>query len=328
MGPARATSNSEEFSVLPISSLTTIAFYTMAILEADELFRILLQPYNTGIISQFKTFQDQNPRLEHREVMNGFMQGEQQSQVKYLLLDYLASNPSPSTLCQHQYQTQYIMPLCFFEETDWRKKWYRACYGCATPPRTAPSRSTRTSWPLRMIKDQDIAPQRIQHPDQADPPQPLQVLGRDHVPRPHPSSDGSNSTSLRRSEPAGRLLNFLDSSDYPLRLSDFVTRVLPSIDEHFICRRHTCKAVVHSSHWLRATGDTKHHGHFFCPDCLRQYPWKTYASTAASNRAETLISSGQPNIPAQKCLIVRATSGPRETEQLPRQSQETTIGSA
>lgn len=61
---------------------------------------------------------------------------DQQSSGKYLLLDYLSINPSPSTLqcsfCQPQHQSQYITPLCFFEETDWRNKWYGACYGCAT----------------------------------------------------------------------------------------------------------------------------------------------------------------------------------------------------
>ena len=52
-----------------------------------------------------------------------------------------------------------------------------------------------------------------------------------------------------RANSTQRLFAFLDSPDYPLHLTDFVTRVLPSVNKRFIWG----KAVVHSSHWLQGS---------------------------------------------------------------------------
>ena len=56
--------------------------------------RNLVQSYNTGIISQFKAFKERNPRLGNNEAITAFMEGEQadqQSRVKYVLLDFHAA---------------------------------------------------------------------------------------------------------------------------------------------------------------------------------------------------------------------------------------------
>ena len=111
----------------------------MALRETDAVCELLLRSYNTGVLSRFQTFRTENPRLSTTDAIDLFMEStntEPDTRTRYLLLDWHNLNPTPATLqcsfCQIPYQSQYIMPLCFSEETDWRNKWVGACYGCAT----------------------------------------------------------------------------------------------------------------------------------------------------------------------------------------------------
>ena len=425
----------------------------MALRETDAVCELLLRSYNTGVLSRFQTFRTENPRLSTTDAIDLFMEStntEPDTRTRYLLLDWHNLNPTPATLqcsfCQIPYQSQYIMPLCFSEETDWRNKWVGACYGCATCDTSSvpwfqfeelladPNSLIAEHAPYNtiaehpdlaaMISDHTIAPPTLQiavpetddaHDayitvhrwDQANRrwirvpaldvknrrPFTLEVFSKlcrrawrrrldymtnkavgtirtnthmdmmDSLREIHPGTSNNHLrrlisdhskflaetmcldlinlapedrrdlflmfhkwemqhlTEALRANSTGTLLEFLDSDDYPTHLTDFITRVLPSTDEHFICRRQSCKAVVHSSHWLRATANITEHGHFFCPECLQQYhPWKTYSDAKAASRGEALTAAGQDDterfVPAQKCLVVRATAGAHETDQL------------
>ena len=78
--------------------------------------------------------------------------------------------------------------------------------------------------------------------------------------------------------------SFFQRANDSAHLTDWATKVSTSMDQHFICRKVTCRAVVDNRCSLQDL-----HGKFYCPECLTQYrPWF---------QALDLI-------PAQKALVV------------------------
>jgi hypothetical protein len=53
-------------------------------------------------------------------------------------------------------------------------------------------------------------------------------------------------------------------------IMEFVDKVLPGLDEYYICRQKHCSLVCLSTHWVH----NKPSGHYRCPACGEQYrPW-------------------------------------------------------
>jgi hypothetical protein len=70
-----------------------------------------------------------------------------------------------------------------------------------------------------------------------------------------------------------------------VRLTDleaqFVSRIVPGLDEFFLCRRRECLFVCRNIDWIEETGGN----HFACPRCGHQYrPWVQKAHMVTANK--------------------------------------------
>ena len=94
-------------------------------------------------------------------------------------------------------------------------------------------------------------------------------------------------------------------------LTEWASKISDTMQQHYICRKIGCQAVIDNKHWLRKISPRasikEQHGRYNCPHCLNAYrPWIQQTDL----------------VPAQKALIVAAPdtidlAAPTGAQQLP-----------
>ena len=104
--------------------------------------------------------------------------------------------------------------------------------------------------------------------------------------------------------------SFFQRASDSAHLTDWATKVSTSMDQHFICRKATCRAVVDNRHWIRKilvdvfVKDL--HGKFYCPECLTQYhllALDLVPTATGAQLLETTQASRSTGVPTQAHVL-------------------------
>ncbi len=74
------------------------------------------------------------------------------------------------------------------------------------------------------------------------------------------------------------ILSSIHLSDFE---AQFLSELVPGLDEYFLCRQRSCLAVTHNNTWIHNSPN----GQYLCPSCAQQYrPWKEQPGYCKANK--------------------------------------------
>ncbi len=74
------------------------------------------------------------------------------------------------------------------------------------------------------------------------------------------------------------VLSSIHLSDFE---AQFLSELVPGMDEYFVCRQRTCLTVTHNTSWIHNSPN----GQYLCPSCAQQYrPWKMQPGYCKANK--------------------------------------------